>query len=93
MLFSITLVGVGFLTGLVVAIWVESDTQGDGQRRIALRRRKLAERSRGLDEREEALAEERRELYEWEGQLIRAAEYGGCPECELRRLRRDRPAS
>ncbi|WP_433276612.1 hypothetical protein ACQPZA_35045 [Pseudonocardia xinjiangensis] len=93
MLLTVTLVGIAFLVGLAVAIGVESGSYRNGRRGIAAARRELAERSRQLDEREEGLAVEGRELYEWEGQLIRAAECGGCPICELRRLRGERPAS
>ncbi|MCU1625298.1 MULTISPECIES: hypothetical protein [unclassified Pseudonocardia] len=42
----------------------------------------LAE-SRAQSQAWQRIAEERRELHEWEGSLIRAAERRGCGTCEL----------
>lgn len=90
---SIAVVGLLALVGLAGIIGLtESGSLRSAWVRIATERRSLAEHARMLDEREEALAEEGRRLYEWEGQLIRTAESGRCPACELRRRHGDRPA-
>lgn len=82
------------LIGLAVIVGVmDGRSQRNAWKRLAEQRRLQNLRDQALDAREEALAEEGRELWEWEGQLIRAAEYGGCPACEIRRQRGERPAS
>lgn len=91
---SIVIVGGVVLAGLGVLIGlIDARSQRSAWSRIAAERRALAEREHELNERTEALADEARELWEWEGQLIAAAEQGGCAACELRRRRRERPAA
>ena len=92
MLIAVVIAGGMAVVGLAVVIgYLEGHAQRAAWSTIAARRRALAEREQNLDERAEALAEEARELWEWEGQLIAAAECGGCPVCEMRRRRGDRP--
>jgi hypothetical protein len=94
MLSAVAIVGTFVLIGLAVTVGVlDGRSRRAGWSRLADQRRRQSARSRALDEREEALAAESRELWEWEGQLIRAAEGGGCAVCELRRQRGERPAS
>lgn len=94
MLSAVAILGVLVLAGLAITVGVlDSRSQRAGWDRLAAQRRLQAARNLALDEREEALAEEGRELWDWEGQLIRAAEHNGCPACELRRQRGERPAS
>ena len=93
MLIFIIATGTAVLTGLAVLVGrLDGRSQRAAWRRIAEERRELAEMRHRLAEQIEALAEEGRELWEWEGQLIAAAECGSCPACELRRRRGERPA-
>ncbi len=84
MLVIVIVVGIAFIVGAAIVIGVDSDSRTSGWRNLAEERRILSERAA-------ALAVESRELWEWEGQLIRAAESGRCPVCELRRLRGEHP--
>ena len=94
MLISVIIVGTVVLVGLAVAIGrVEGGAQDSAWRRIAHERHSLAEQRRLLDGQVEVLAEKERELWAWETQLVAATESAGCPICELRRRRGERPAS
>jgi hypothetical protein len=92
MLMDVIVVGLVTLAVLAVLVGsVDECSQRGAWRKIAKERRALAECEIRLEDRARALAEEARELWDWEGQLIAAAECGGCPACELRRRRRDGP--
>jgi hypothetical protein len=94
MLILVIVVGVAVLVFLAVAVGrIEGGSQEAAWRNIARQRRDLAERSRLLDERAEALVVKEHDLWEWEAQLVATAYSGGCPVCELRRSRGERPAS
>ncbi|SDH05995.1 hypothetical protein [Pseudonocardia oroxyli] len=86
-------VGGGVLLGILAVLIGLADgfSQRSAWNRIAAERKALDEREQALDERSESLADEARELWSWEGQLIAAAEHGGCAACELRRRRGERP--
>jgi hypothetical protein len=79
MLISLAAVAVVVLIGLAVRI---GDLQAKEQAwdRIAAERRNLAELRRALDQRAA-------ELYQWESELVRAADSAACPVCALRRQR------
>jgi Tfp pilus assembly protein PilV len=92
MLISVIAVGVGVLVALAVAIGrIEGGAQEAAWRHVAAERRDIAEQHRLLDEHAEALAEKERELWAREEQLADAAASRGCPVCELRRGRGERP--
>lgn len=79
MLVTLAVAALVALVGIAVRIG-DLQAKQDGWDRIAAERRRLAERRRALDELEV-------ELYERECQLLRAANPGTCPVCELRRRR------
>jgi hypothetical protein len=79
MLVVLAAVAVIALVALAVRIG-DLQAKQQGWERIAIERRRLAELRRVLDERAA-------ELYQWESELVRAAESAGCPVCDLRRRR------
>ena len=93
MLISVIAVGTVVLVGLAVAIGrIEGGSQETAWRHIAAERREIAEETRLLADHAATLVEKERELWEWEAQLVAAAASRGCPVCELRRRRGDRPS-
>jgi hypothetical protein len=85
-------VGIAALAGLAIAIGrIEGGAQEAAWRHIAAERRDLAEQRHLLDDDAAALADKERELWRREAQLIAAARSNGCPVCELRRGRGERP--
>lgn len=94
MLLTVALTGTFVLIGLAIVVGnLEARAQRTAWADIATRRRQQVDRDHALDEREASLAEESRELFRWESQLVQATEHQGCPACELRRIRGQRPAA
>ena len=86
--------GVAALVGLAIAVGrIDGGAQEAAWRHIAAERRDLAEQRSLLDDDAAALAEKERELWHWEAQLVAAVQSEGCPVCQLRRRRGERPAS
>ncbi len=94
MLIWVIAVGTVVLVGLAVAVGhIDGGAQKRAWRRIARGRRDLAEQHRLLDDQAAALVERERELWDWEAQLTAVGNSQGCPVCELRRRRGERPVS